>query len=155
MIDALVRVGYRSVYWAARIFWFITRPRTSGAVVALWSGRQVLLVRSSYRPQYGFPGGFLQRGESPAAGASRELFEETGLLIPAERLRCVFQGVYQFESRKDTITIFESTIEGAPLVPTNHRELIWAGWKSSDEALTLELLPHVRDYLAVRSARSP
>lgn len=152
MIDPLVRAVYRGVYWAARLLWFITRPHTSGAVVAVWTGGRVLLVRTSYRPHYGLPGGFLKRRETADAAASRELFEETGLQIPVEQLRRAWHGEYQFESRYDTITIFEAALDSARDVRATGRELVWTGWKTSDEALELLLLPHVRDYLTVKSA---
>jgi ADP-ribose pyrophosphatase YjhB (NUDIX family) len=41
----------------------------------------LLLVRNSYRPGWGFPGGFLKRGESPDEGARRETREEIGVDI--------------------------------------------------------------------------
>jgi len=50
---------------------------------------QVLLVRRSVEPQKGLwclPGGFLELGESPEAGALRELAEETGLDGVIDRL---------------------------------------------------------------------
>jgi 8-oxo-dGTP diphosphatase len=151
-MDPIVRAGYRIVYRAARLFWFITRPHTSSAVVALWVAGRVLLVKTSYRPHYGLPGGFLKRGETADAAASRELFEETGLQVSAERLRPVWRGEYRFESRLDTITIFEAALDGAPEVRATGRELVWTGWKTPDEALELLLVPHVRDYLAVKSS---
>lgn len=147
MIDAIARAGYRGLYWTARVVWFITRPRTSGAVVAVWSGGRVLLARSSYRRQYGFPGGFLKRGEPPAVGASRELFEEMALDIPPSQLTVAWRGVMRFEHRQDTITIFSAAIEPVPPVRADGREVVWAGWKTREEALALELLPHVREYL--------
>jgi 8-oxo-dGTP diphosphatase len=56
---------------------------TVGAVcIVERGGEELLLVRTSYRSGWGFPGGLLNRGEEPAAGALRELQEETGL--PAE-----------------------------------------------------------------------
>lgn len=39
----------------------------------------LLLIRHSYKPAWGFPGGFLQRGESPHDAARRETFEEVGV----------------------------------------------------------------------------
>jgi 8-oxo-dGTP diphosphatase len=154
MMDPIVRVGYRVVYRAARLFWFIARPHTSSAVVALWAGGRVLLVRTSYRPHYGLPGGFLKRGETADAAALRELVEETGLKITVERLQRAWHGEYRFENRYDTITIFEAALDSAPDVRATGRELVWTGWKTPGEALELLLAPHVRDYLAVKSAHS-
>ncbi|MFP5318023.1 MAG: NUDIX hydrolase [Acidimicrobiia bacterium] len=39
----------------------------------------LLLIRHSYKPAWGFPGGFLQRGESPHDAARRETREEVGV----------------------------------------------------------------------------
>jgi ADP-ribose pyrophosphatase YjhB (NUDIX family) len=41
----------------------------------------LLLVRQSYRHRWGVPGGLLKRGEDPAVGVRREVFEEIGLAI--------------------------------------------------------------------------
>jgi len=42
---------------------------------------RVLLIRQSYRHDWGLPGGLLQRHELPAEAARREIREETGLDI--------------------------------------------------------------------------
>lgn len=42
---------------------------------------RVLLVRHSYRNNWGFPGGLLNRGEGPAEGAVREVMEECAISI--------------------------------------------------------------------------
>jgi ADP-ribose pyrophosphatase YjhB (NUDIX family) len=44
-------------------------------------GGDVLLVRQSYRRNWGVPGGLLRRGEDPGDGARREVLEEVGLVI--------------------------------------------------------------------------
>jgi len=36
-------------------------------------------------------------------------------------------------------------------VEPNGRELIWAGWKTPEEALAMEIVPHLRDYLDRRT----
>jgi len=41
----------------------------------------LLLIRNSYRTGWGFPGGFLKRGESPADAARRETREEVGVEV--------------------------------------------------------------------------
>ncbi|HYX44151.1 MAG TPA: NUDIX hydrolase [Acidimicrobiales bacterium] len=41
----------------------------------------LLLIRNSYRRGWGFPGGFLKRGESPDDAARRETSEEIGVQV--------------------------------------------------------------------------
>ena len=41
----------------------------------------VMLVRQAYRRRWGIPGGLLKRGDDPADGARREVFEEVGIRV--------------------------------------------------------------------------
>ncbi len=150
-MSALVRLAYRCAYRAARAWWFVRRPHTEGAVVALWHQDRVLLVRSSYRPHHSLPGGFIKAGEPPLAAALREVAEELRLSLRPEDLTLAWRGVRPFEHRQDGITVFEwrSTAPSPPAVRVDDRELVWAGWVTRDEARNLDLLPHVREYLAL------
>jgi 8-oxo-dGTP diphosphatase len=150
-LASLVRFAYRSAYWAARIWWSIRRPRTFGAVVALWNDGRILLVQTSYRRCYTLPGGFIKPGETAREAAARELAEELQLFIPPATLELGWTGSMRFESREDTVTIWELLFDAPPPVRVDGRELIWAGWKTPAEARSLSLLPHVREYLASRS----
>jgi ubiquinone/menaquinone biosynthesis C-methylase UbiE len=49
-----------------------------GSIVIAFSGRRYLMVRHSHRA-WEFPGGRLERGETPLDAAKREFLEETGL----------------------------------------------------------------------------
>jgi 8-oxo-dGTP diphosphatase len=92
-VNRFLRFSYRCVFVAARVWWFLRRPRTTGALVAIWSGERLLLVRSSYRSRrYSLPGGFVKRGEAPRDAAQRELAEELGLTIQAPALRLAWEG---------------------------------------------------------------
>jgi 8-oxo-dGTP diphosphatase len=145
-----LRFAYQAAYLAARSWWFIRRPHTTGSLVALWHERRLLLVRTSYRRLYSLPGGGLKQGETSREGAERELFEELRIALPTSALRVGWHGTLRFEQRQDTLTIWEADVKTPPPVRVDGREVVWAGWKTPDEARALPLLPHIHHYLANR-----
>jgi len=80
----LVLRGYRRLPVAARRF-LVRRagPTFSAGSIVLVEGDddQVLLIRHSYRTNWGLPGGLLARRESPQEAARREVREEIGLEV--------------------------------------------------------------------------
>lgn len=117
-------------------------------LVALWSdNHHLLLVRTSYRPLIGLPGGFVRSSESPTSAAVREIREEVGIDLDPQRLVRTWHGTVPFEFRQDSVTIFEAHVEHALGPVIDRREIVWAGWMSRDEALRRPLLPHIRAYL--------
>jgi 8-oxo-dGTP diphosphatase len=87
LINFAWRIAFRLGFRVARLWWRLTQPSHQGAMVAVYVGSALLLVRSSYRAEWHLPGGGIRRGETPEAAARRELAEETGLcasaLLPA------------------------------------------------------------------------
>lgn len=62
----------------------IDRIAVSGTVAAAFitdSAGQVLLVKPASRDEWGFVGGWVDRGESPHQGCAREIAEEIGLVL--------------------------------------------------------------------------
>ncbi len=149
-LNTVVRWGYRAGYLMLRAWWFLRRPRTHGAVIALWHEGRVLMVRTSYRNCCSLPGGFVRQGESSEQAARRELREELGIDLPDHVLRRAWTGTLTFESREDTVDIWEAPIDQAPVARVVGREIVWAGWLSPSEALAQPHLPHIAAYLAQR-----
>lgn len=67
---------------------FATPRVAAGALFVDGDGR-VLLVHPTYKGTWDIPGGYVERGESPAAACRRELNEELGLDRKPERLMAV------------------------------------------------------------------
>lgn len=64
---------------------FATPRVAAGALFVDGEGR-VLLVHPTYKDTWDIPGGYVERGESPAAACRRELNEELGLDREPKRL---------------------------------------------------------------------
>jgi 8-oxo-dGTP pyrophosphatase MutT (NUDIX family) len=73
--------------------------KTTSCGVIVTDGRRVLLGHATRSPRWDIPKGEVEPGESFAAAAHRELFEETGLAAPADELRPL--GVFAYRSGKD------------------------------------------------------
>jgi len=149
-LNAAIRLGYRWAYRVLRLWWYVRRPHTHGAAVALWCEGRILLVRASYRDCYTLPGGFVRRGEPPERAARREMREEIGLDLSAEVLRHAWHGTVHYESRLDTTDIWEVSLDERPAIHIAGREIVWAGWMDPSAALGRRLLPHIATYLAER-----
>jgi ADP-ribose pyrophosphatase YjhB (NUDIX family) len=147
LLNMPIRVLYRCAYLMLRAWWFVRRPQTHGAAVALWHEGKVLLVRTSYRHCYSLPGGFVKRGEPAEQAARRELREELGIDLAAQALQHAWSGTLDFESRRDAIDIWEVTVASAPALRVTGREIVSAGWLSPSDALSQRLFPHIAAYL--------
>jgi ADP-ribose pyrophosphatase YjhB (NUDIX family) len=61
-------------------------PLPSVTAVVIDDAERVLLVRRADNDRWALVTGCLEPGEQPAAGAAREVEEETGVLVTAERI---------------------------------------------------------------------
>ncbi len=64
-------------------------PRVAAGALFFDDQGRVLLVHPTYKDTWDIPGGYVERGESPAAACRRELNEELGLDCSPQRLLAV------------------------------------------------------------------
>ncbi|MGF6298080.1 NUDIX domain-containing protein [Paraburkholderia sp. WC7.3d] len=145
LIDSVWRMVVRLGFRLARTWWYLRRPHHEGALVAIYVGRALLLVESSYRAEWNFPGGSVRPGETPEAAAQREMGEEIGLpsypLLPAGSACGIWDG------RRDRVHFFELHLDSLPELRLDNREIIAAQLASRDELRGMALTEAVAAYL--------
>jgi 8-oxo-dGTP diphosphatase len=150
LTDRAFQLAYKVAYRLMRTYWAVRKPNTHGALVALWNGGNVLLVRNSYVPYYSLPGGYVRRNEGGRDAAIRELREEVGIHARPDELRSVFDETRAWEGKQDHVQIFELELEKRPTVNIDRREVVDAGWFAPERALELNLFPPLRQIIAQR-----
>jgi 8-oxo-dGTP pyrophosphatase MutT (NUDIX family) len=147
-VDLAWQTAYRVGFPLARIWWRLRRDRNEGALVAIRVDGALLLVRSSYRREWNFPGGGVRAGEAPDAAARRELMEELGVSVPVLNGAGVFTGLC--EGRRGRVHLFELHLEEAPALRLDGREIIAARLVPPGDVATFRLTPPVAAYVAGR-----
>lgn len=146
LIDAIWRVVLRVGFRLARVWWHLRRPNHEGALVAIYVGQSLLLLKSSYRTEWGLPGGSIHPGESPDAAALREMEEEIGLspypLIPAGSVSGIWDG------RRDRVHMFELHLDSLPELRLDNREIVAARLASPEQLRATALTAAVAAYVA-------
>ena len=105
--DQIFQIIYFIAYRIIKLYWAIRKPKTDGALIAVWYQGKILLVRNSYHGYYSLPGGYLRRNESAVNAAIRELSEETGIKVSRDELESLCP-----EARGNhTFTLFGACVE--------------------------------------------
>jgi 8-oxo-dGTP diphosphatase len=153
LLDLAWRTAFRLGFPLARLWWQLRRPHHQGALVAIYVGPALLLVRSSYRVAWNLPGGGVRPGETPEAAARRELAEEIGVtaatLLPAG----VACGIW--DGRRDRVHFFELRLSQMPELHLDNREIVAARLVAPDELSGLVLTGPVAAYLGGQLPDNP
>jgi 8-oxo-dGTP diphosphatase len=152
----LVDIAWQIVFYlgfpVARIWWRLRRVRHEGALAAIHVGQSLLLLRSSYRSAWNFPGGGVRQGETPEVSIRRELVEEIGLVADAP-LQLVGEVRGVWDGRIDRVFIFVLRLDRLPTLQLDNREIIGARLVPIDDLHKVRLTGPVQAY--VRGQVSP
>jgi 8-oxo-dGTP diphosphatase len=136
LLDAAWRTAFRLGFPLARIWWRLRHQQHEGALVAVYVGRTLLLVRSSYRIEWNFPGGTVRR----------ELAEEIGLAA-AFPLFAAGDACGLWDGRRDKVHFFELRLDRLPELQLDNREIVAARLISPSELRGMALTGPVAVYL--------
>jgi ADP-ribose pyrophosphatase YjhB (NUDIX family) len=151
VIDRGFQIAYVCAYRLMRTYWKLSHPNTHGALVTIWNGGEVLLVRNSYVPYYSAPGGYVRNGEDSRDAAIRELKEETGVVARPDQLSLLYDAVKEWEGKQDHVEIFALDVPYRPRIDVDNREVVEAAWFTKDRAYALNLFPPLREAIAAHS----
>jgi 8-oxo-dGTP diphosphatase len=145
LIDACWRVALRVGFTLARAWWHLRPTDHEGALVAIYVGPSLLLVKSSYRTEWSFPGGSIDENEMPDAGALRELREEIGFRSPPLTAVGSIRGIW--DGRPDQVHFFELHLDALPELRLDNREIVAARLASPEDLRSMPLTGPVRAFL--------
>jgi 8-oxo-dGTP diphosphatase len=150
IVDLGFQFAYRVAYQLMRLYWFVARPNTHGALVAIWHDGKLLLIKNSYVSYHCLPGGYLKRGETATAAAVRELAEECSIRVRPEELHLGRCETHRFEGRTDTVEIFDLEVAARPPFRVDRREVVAAAFHPPETALKFALFPPLRRHIEAR-----
>ena len=152
-IDKCYQLFLIVAYRILLCYWYIRRPQTKGVYVAVWYNNHILIIKNSYKHDYSFPGGGIEKRETLAHAAARELKEETGLLVPPGELRLAGQIEHQHEFKRDRVYFVETFFLEKPTIRVDQREVTWGSFMEPNTALKMDISPLIRWYLTSRETR--
>ena len=65
----------------------LEKRMSSGAVALRTDDDRVIVVKATYKRYWSFPGGVIDRGETPRQAAAREVLEEVGIRVDPQMLQ--------------------------------------------------------------------
>jgi 8-oxo-dGTP pyrophosphatase MutT (NUDIX family) len=135
------------ISWPGLVVYFALRPRARVIIIDM-SGR-VLLVQGMWKLWYddtgwSLPGGGIDRGESPAQAAARELGEELGLVLTSADLEPVTRQRLGDYGIGGTVYLFSLKVRDKVAIAPRAHEIVAAGWYTADELRSLPLKPDAR-----------
>ena len=143
------RLG-RFAYWLVWPGLWLVLYNTRRTRVIISSGDEILLVKTWLGDgRWGLPGGGLHRGEEAAAGAAREITEETGMVIAAADLMLCEQQACRTQGFRYTAIFYKIELPSKPPLQLRGLEISQVAWLARGQLATVAVSPDVTQALSL------
>ena len=116
----------RSIKYLFIAWYWLTRPTTHGVKSVIFHKNKVLMVRLTYYPDtWTFPGGSVDKNETPIEAVKRETQEEVGLTLRNPKHVCNLHFNHAFKN--DTVSVYKETVDTYD-INTNNLEIAEGKW---------------------------
>lgn len=136
-----------------RIAWHNSMPakRIASGLLCMSPQGRILCVKPTYKPTWSLPGGVTDEGESPFAGALRELHEETKIMISENDVD--FAGVTYFNAGNGYLDniyfIFKTILNEDTEISVDGHEIDTYAWLAPEELRAVTPRRHAHIHLAI------
>lgn len=125
--SSMLKIFYKLSYPFVALYWKFFASRTDSAKCIIICGQEVLLVKNVYgKGWWNLPGGGIEKGETPAEAAVREVREEVGITDLSDP-RLVKEMDGRGEGRRGRIYCFVAWVKKMDF-NKNSLEIVAAGW---------------------------
>lgn len=142
----------RVFHWLSRPFLMFYLRGSRRTRVILSCGDEILMVKGWYGSgRWSLPGGGLHKNEDPAIGASRELLEETGIVMDPRQLEFLTQIDRKTNAVTYKIEAYFVNIDQKPSTKKQKIEIVdlkWVKWREAYEDPNVQ--PYIKELLRLR-----
>jgi 8-oxo-dGTP pyrophosphatase MutT (NUDIX family) len=144
--------------WPAFFVYFYHTERTR--IILVYEGKLLVIKHWLSDGRWSLPGGGVQSGETPRAGAVREMFEETGIQLHPDQLTELGTGVWRayglrYRFRSFVVVVDQEPISLPRYVTASRLERLYLVWRRPNELLPDETNPDVMSSIAMLQERYP
>ncbi len=129
------KIAAHLLFFAARIYWFMFRPKEYGAKAVIKKGDEILYIKQGWGGAYTFPGGRINKNEVPEDTVKREVKEEVGIELKTVTYLGAFisRAFYKY----DTVFAYFAEVPEDTNTTIDGFEVIEAIWRSEDDTPSL------------------